>query len=204
MGMQNKAQLNGEIETLAGKFAALQQNPATRVPADVLARARGIVLITSVKGGLIYAYRGGDGVALVRDASGHWGAPAFVSLNGSSLGFQAGGEKEFNVALLMTQAAANDLVQSRFNFGAGVGGTAGTDHGGAKISNAPASVLMYNEHSGLFGGASVKGGEVSPDKDANAVYYGKAVSMDEILVGHHVQPTPAEDKLIAEINQYSK
>lgn len=202
---QSKAQLNKRIDSLTAKFTAMQQNPSKRVPADELAKAKGIVLLDRTKGGFIFAYHGGNGIAMVKNtATGNWSPAAFVSSTGASLGFQAGGEQDFYVILLMSTNATQALTQQNINFGAQVSETGGTQNAGAQANTASPTTMVYSQHNGVFGGAAVKGGAISPDNDANQAYYGRQVSMQDILFNHAVQPTSAEENLMGKIGQYAK
>ena len=68
----------------------------------------------------------GGGVAMVRDKSGKWGPPAFLTASEASLGFQIGGQQSFVVILLMNSNATQQLTQSNIKFG-GEWQNAGTD-----------------------------------------------------------------------------
>jgi lipid-binding SYLF domain-containing protein len=65
-------------------------------------------------------------------------------------------------------------------------------------------IMIYSERNGLYAGASIKGGSVKADKDANAAYYGHPASMSDILFAHQVTQSPAEEALIAKIDEYSR
>lgn len=201
----SRAQLNDELQSLTAKFTAMEQNPKTCVPARELAAAKGIVLLDTTKGGFVFAYHHGYGVALVRESNGHWSPPAFITSNGASLGFQAGGEEGFYVMVLTSRNAADDLTQQTVNFGAGVGGTANNESAHAQVSTVPTqSVMVYSQKSGYFGGAAVKGGQISADNDADSLYYGKSVSMKGILFDHQVHSSNAGKNLIAAISRFSR
>lgn len=201
----DRTQLDNEIRNLTGKFAAMQQDANRSIPADKLQKAKGIVLLDQTKGGFLFAYHNGSGVALVKDANGQWSAPAFITSTGASFGLQAGGQKDFYAILLTTTNATDSLTAQTVNFGAAAGGTGAGASAGAQANTVPASEMMvYSEKNGYFGGAAVKGGSISPDKDANSVYYGKSVSMNGILLDHQVQPTPTEQSLINKLNQAMK
>src|SRR5256885_365418 len=101
-----KAVLESRVRKLTHKFEAMQRNPRKRIPIDTLRAAQGIVLLDRTKAGLIFAFQGGSGIAMVKDSkSGQWGAPAFVSANEASLGFQIGGQQSFIVLLLISPNA---------------------------------------------------------------------------------------------------
>jgi lipid-binding SYLF domain-containing protein len=199
------ADLDNRIRTLTDKFEVLQHRPDNGIPADTLRKAQGIILLDSTKGGFVFAYQGGGGVAMVRDAKlKKWSPAAFLKANEASLGFQVGGEQNFYVILLMTTNAAWRLVDPKIEFGAGASGTAGdtTDGVETKAPSEP-QVLVYKDRVGLYGGAVVKGGGLSVDADANRVYYGKDVSMSDILFHHQVQPSATTSNLVSKIDLYS-
>src|SRR6266576_3392778 len=72
----------------------MQQKSDKRIPADLLRRAQGIILLDRTKAGFLFAFQGGVGVAMTKDPNTHqWSAPAFISANDASIGFQIGGEQ---------------------------------------------------------------------------------------------------------------
>ena len=103
-------ELDDRIRSLTEKFAMLQSQPEKAVPADVLAKARGIILLDRTKAGFIFAYQGGGGVAMVRDAADKWSPVSFLAANQASLGFQIGGEQNFYAILIMNTNALRVLT----------------------------------------------------------------------------------------------
>ncbi|MBU6401168.1 MAG: lipid-binding SYLF domain-containing protein [Verrucomicrobia bacterium] len=202
----DKSELDFRIRKLTAKFEEMQQKPDKRIPASTLRKAQGIVLLDRTKAGFLFAFEGGSGVALVKDAkSKRWSPAAFYSANEASLGFQVGGQQSFVVILLMSKEATHLLTDNEFEFGGEARGTAGDSSAGAEatVKSPDRSVLVYDERSGLFGGAAVKGGALTPDEDANAAYYDHFVTPNEILFGHKVKPTAAADELIRRVAKYS-
>jgi len=195
---------NNEIHRLAADFETLQQTPGKSIPPDLLSNAQGIVLLDRTKAGFLFAYEGGGGVAMVRNASGHWSPPAFLTANQASLGFQIGGEQNFFVILLMTTNAAHDLTASLVDLGGEARGTAGDQSAGAEgQAISKDSVVVYNNRVGLYGGVAIKGGAISPDEKANETYYGQFVTMNDILFRGKVKPTAAATDLAKTLSQYS-
>jgi len=193
------------LARLTAKFDEMQKQPDKRVPADVLHRAQGIILLDRTKAGFIFAYQGGGGVAMVRDGRESWSPVAFLTASEASLGLQIGGEQNFFVILLMTTNATHELTDSTIDFGGEARGTAGDQSSGVEGQAAPKdSVLVYCERSGLYGGAAIKGGAISPDGAANQTYYSQNVTMDDILFGKKVKPTDAATNLAKKISEYSK
>jgi SH3 domain-containing YSC84-like protein 1 len=202
----DRAELDNRIGKLTAKFEALQQQADKRIPADTLQKAKAIILLDRTKAGFIFAYQGGSGVAMVKEKGEKWSPTAFLSANEASLGFQIGGEQNFFVILLMSTNATRMLTEPTFDFGGEARGTAGNESSGVegKVSSNDQPVLVYSDRQGLYGGAAIKGGAISPDEDANRIYYGQFVNMRDILFDKKVKPTKTATELAAKINESSK
>jgi lipid-binding SYLF domain-containing protein len=64
--------------------------------------------------------------------------------------------------------------------------------------------MIYDEREGLFGGAAVKGGAISPDHTANRIYYAAPVSMQQILFDRKVKTTRMAGSLASKLTEYAK
>jgi lipid-binding SYLF domain-containing protein len=184
----------------------MQQKPDRRIPADILRRAQGIILLDRTKAGFLFAFQGGVGVAMAKDPNTQqWSAAAFISANDASIGFQVGGEQGFFVILVMNSSATRLFTNPTFQVGGEATGTAGNASAGAERSMASidAPILVFHDRKGLFGGAAVKAGNITPDHEANAVYYQQYVGMRDILFDRKVQPTEAAAQLVDKLNLYS-
>ena len=204
----DKAELDKRIRKLTTKLDELQAKPDKRIPAENLRRAKGIILMDRTKGGFMFAYQGGGGLAMVRDArSGQWSPPVFLSSNEGSFGFQIGGQQSFTVVLLMNTNATCTLTDSRVNFGGEASGTAGNSTGKAEgtfTDDQQQATLVYSDVSGLYGGAAVKGGALSPDTEANVSYYGQSLTPSDILFGKQGKPTEAATTLVQKLDQFAQ
>lgn len=202
-----KKELEGRLSKLTAQFEALQQKADKRVPAEVLRKAQGIILLDRTKAGFIFAYQGGAGVALVKDPkSEKWSPAAFLKADEASLGFQIGGEQAFYVILLMDTNATSRLTNPQAEFGGEARGTAGDVSAGegVRFSSHAQSVLIFSDRKGLYGGATIKGGAVSPDEAANRVYYGQPLTLKDILFDKKVKPTESASELARKVIQHSK
>lgn len=203
----DQAELDNRIRALTLKFEEMQQKPDRAIPPDNLKKAFGVVLLDRTKAGFIFAYQGGGGIALVRNSlKAKWSPAAFLSANEASLGFQVGGEQDFYVILLMTTNATRYLTEPKYEFSGEARGTAGNSSAGEQgvVSSSGPPVLVYDDRAGLYGGAALKGGAIAPDNNANLTYYGKTLTMADILFNHQVQATPATQDLFQQIDRYSK
>ena len=198
--------LDRRIYRLTAKFEAMQQKPDKAIPADILRNAQGMILLDRTKAGFLFAFQGGVGVAMTKDPNTHqWSAPAFISANDASIGFQIGGEQGFFVILVMNSNATRIFTDPTFQVGSEASGTAGNVSAGAESSVASTAmlILVFHDRKGLFGGAAVKAGNISPDDEANSVYYRQYVGMRDILFDHKVQPTEAAAQLVDKLNLHS-
>jgi lipid-binding SYLF domain-containing protein len=198
--------LDRRLYRITAQFEEMQQKPDKRVPADLLRDAQGIILLDRTKAGFLFAFQGGVGVAMAKDPDTHkWSAPAFISANEASIGFQVGGEQGFFVILIMNANTTRLLTDPTFQIGGEASGTAGNVSAGAErgVASTQMSVLVFHDRKGLFGGAAVKAGNVSPDNEANSLYYQQYVTMRDILFGRRVQPSRAGTELIDKLNLYS-
>lgn len=203
----DKAGLDQKAQKLLARFEAMQAKPDRRVPPDILNRARAVILLDRTKAGFVFAYQGGAGLAMAKDKRGKWSPIAFMKADEASLGFQIGGQQTFLVILLMNDESARTLIaDAAFEWGGEARGTAGDVSSGVegKMDDIQRAVMVYDERHGLFGGAAIKGGAISPDHEANLVYYSAAATMQDILFDKKFKPTEPAVALAKAFERNSK
>jgi lipid-binding SYLF domain-containing protein len=206
-----KHQLDNQVRELKNKFEDLQRDTERGIPAETLAKAQGIVLLSRTKGGLVFAYENGSGVSLVREPkTGKWSPASFMTSSEASVGVQAGGQHSFVVILLMNTNVSLSLCQPKIDFGGQAQGTAGANSATAEgtVSSDPFSnehsILVYSDRRGLFGGAAVRGASLAADERANTVYYNQPVTIREILFEKKVEPGQTMKELVTALNAAAK
>jgi lipid-binding SYLF domain-containing protein len=184
---ETQGELDNRVRKLMAEFESLQGNPEARIPAEKLAKAVGVIVMERTKGGFVFGYERGFGVAMVKN-KGDWSPFSFMNSNEGSFGAQIGGKTTFCVILLMNDAARDRLINPKVDFGGEAGGTGGTDSGGVgdNFTDEP-PVLVFGESKGLYGGATIKGGNVAADEKANQEYYGQYYSAKDILFDKKVK-----------------
>jgi len=203
----DRSEVDDRIRKLTMKLDALQSKSDKGIPAERLHNAQGIILLDRTKAGFLFAYQGGHGLVLVRDAkTQRWSPPAFLSANEASLGFQIGGQQSFVVILLMNTNAVQMAAEGSFKFGGEARGTAGNTSSGTEgtVSTGEPFTLVYTDTGGLYGGAAIKGDAISPDTDADLAYYGQYLTMKEILFDGKGKSTPAADDLAKKLDSFAK
>lgn len=153
--------------------------------ADALRDAKGVAIFPNLyKGAFFFGAEGGNGVVLVRDASGSWSYPAFYTLASGSFGLQFGGQKARTVLVLRTDGAVKAVVQNQAKLGADIGvavATVGAGVEGATTTNVGADIIAFNDAMGLYGGVSLEGSGLVRRNDFNQDYYGTPSEAKDIL-----------------------
>ncbi|MBI3885527.1 MAG: lipid-binding SYLF domain-containing protein [Opitutae bacterium] len=187
------------LDTCEAILQDLQASTKTAIPADVLRRAKGIVIINQFQAGFVFGLKDGYAIAMVRRPNGKWSVPAFLKAGEISFGLQAGGRSTNTVMLLMDDTAARLLFKSRFNFGAEAKAAAGIRSAERDAVTKPlpndANVLVYSLSEGYYLGAALKTGYMQPDEAANRTFYNTNNRMPELLYSDWVQP-PAEARFL--------
>ncbi len=186
---QTKSELDDRVRKLMARFDSLQANAEARIPAAKLKKALGVVVMDRTKGGFVFGYEQGFGVAMVKN-KGEWSPFSFMESHEGSFGAQIGGKNTFCVILLMNSAARDRLTSSKVDFGGEAAGTGGSSSGGVgdNFTQEP-PMLVFGESKGLYGGATIKGGSVSADDKANQTYYGQFYAIKDILFEKKVKPS---------------
>jgi lipid-binding SYLF domain-containing protein len=177
----------------------LQGNMRTAIPADVMHRAKAIVIVNQFQASFIFGIKDGYATALVRRPNGKWSVPAFFRAGELSLGLQIGGKSINAVYVIMDDATTRLLLKNRMNLGAEAKAVAGirsaeSDSVAAKL-RAQANVLVYSSSEGLFVGAAIKTGYLSPHEEANQLFYNSTNQLPELLFSDWVTP-PEEARFL--------
>ncbi len=192
-------------ETLRNAASVLQgMIDSKNVPADVLAQAKCIMVLPSVKKfGFGVGGSGGRGPMTCRagkDFNGKWSAPAMYSVGGASLGIQVGGSETDFVLLIVTQKGVEAMLKGKSTLGRDATAAAGPSGATAAALGGGDDVLTYARSSGLFAGASLGNANLEPDVDANKRLYGKEISAKEIVQEQAVKTTAGGQALVSLLN----
>jgi lipid-binding SYLF domain-containing protein len=178
------------------------------IPQNVLDKAVCVLVYPGVKKvgvGLGMTY--GRGVLSCRsgkEMNGKWSPPAMYKLDTGSLGAQLGSTSTDYVLLVMTQRGAEKILSGKLKLGADASAVAGPSAAKASGANDPnTDVLTYSQAKGLFAGASLGSASLESDGDANKELYGKEINATAIVQGASVQPPPAAQNFVDELNEAS-
>lgn len=165
-----------EVEDAIAIIQEFSKIPENQIPPSLLRNSQAIAVIPGViRIGLIIGGDYGTGVISVRDKSGYWTNPAFITLAGGSIGFQIGAQSTDIILVFKSIRNVDEITAGKFTLGAdasvavgpvGRYAVAGTDF------ELNAEVYSYSRTRGLFAGVSIQGAALEIDYDSIAEFYG--------------------------------
>jgi len=166
------------------------------IPEDLMRRAQCVGVIPNLKrAGFVVGAKYGKGELVCRTANG-WSAPATMRVEGGSIGLQIGAGETDVVFLVMNRTGEEKLMRDKFTVGADAtvaAGPVGRDANAATDAMMHAEILAWSRARGVFGGITLEGATLRPDRDDDAKIYGRAVSTHEIIEGGVTAPPAAAD-----------
>jgi SH3 domain-containing YSC84-like protein 1 len=179
-----------------------------QIPQAMLANAHGIAIVPNVvKGGFVVGVRYGKGLVVVRDGTGTWRPPMFITLTGGSLGWQAGIQATDLILVFKTQKSVQGLMSGKFTIGAdasAAAGPVGRQASAATDAQLKSEILSYSRSRGLFAGIALDGTALQVDAVANQVYYGNSgFTPAGTVLPENAQLPPSAVQLMNLVAQYS-
>ena len=190
------ASMQDDVDQAATIIERFQTVPEKAIPQAVLKDARGLAIMTVIKAGFGISGRGGKGVVVARTKNG-WSGPSAIGTGGAGFGLQIGAEVTEFVMVLNTHAAVQAFSRDvNVALGGDISVAAGPIGRTASIGITPiAAIYTYSRSQGLFAGISLEGTVIGSRDDANAEYYGRSVTPEELLSGK-VSPPPGAMRLV--------
>lgn len=173
---------------------AMRSDPTFGPSRTLLRQARAVLIVPSlVKGGFIFGAEGGDGVMLAHNGR-RWSEPAFYTLASASFGLQIGVEAAQLVMFVMSDRALRAVERSKFKFGGAAGLTVitvGANAQGATSGNLSGDIIVWSSTKGAYGGLTLEGSVLAPKDEWNTRFYGRPLSVPEILANWANNPMAA-------------
>jgi lipid-binding SYLF domain-containing protein len=145
------------------------------IPDRLLERAYGIAVIPDyTKVAFFLGGARGHGVLVVRDASGHFSSPIFITLTGGSFGFQWGVQKTDLVLVFTSRKGIEGIEGGKLTLGGDVSvaaGPVGRYSSAATDQAFNAGVYSYSHTRGIFAGLALSGAALTIDDGSNADLY---------------------------------
>lgn len=158
------------------------------IPDRLLERAYGIAVIPEfTKVAFFLGGARGHGVLVVRDRTGHFSSPIFVTLTGGSFGFQWGVQKTDLVLVFTSQKGIEGITGGKLTLGGDVSvaaGPVGRQASAATDQAFNAGVYSYSQTRGIFAGLALSGAALTIDDSADAeLYHHPGLLASDIISG---------------------
>lgn len=142
------------------------------------------------KGGFIFGGTGGSGFLSCKDpATGAWSAPTALDVGGGSAGLQIGGQRAEVLMLFVGVRDMEEVVHATPVFqttASATAGPAGIGISGGGNPEIESEIITVSRSEGLYAGAIAEGLVIDPDEEHNKVLYGRAVTVQELLIDRSV------------------
>ena len=181
-----------------------KQRVIKKIPSEVIKRAKGLAIFTTMRTGLWVSGAGGSGILVGRKEDGTWSPPSGILLHTAGLGFMVGVDIYDCVVVINTEKALEAFTKIRATVGGeisvvagpvGVGGILETE-----LHKRQAPVFNYMKSRGFYAGVQIDGTVIIERGDENERFYGQKLTVSEILTGK-VRHEPYEIRtLMATIN----
>lgn len=167
---------------------------------QLLKEARAVFIFPDVyKAAFFVGAEVGPGVLCAKDETGFWNGPAFFNMAGVDIGWQGGVEGKTMLVFLMDDQALEDALGGKIDLSLGadlaIGHTADRTNRGT--FDAAGNIVMFVDQAGAYGGMSYRTGAFMVSNDFNKRYYGKKVSVRELLMTHKYDKPEADQLLLS-------
>ncbi len=152
-----------------------------------LKEAKGLLLVPALReGAYVVGVSHAAALFLVQDEATHrWSEPAFYRAVGGSVGLQIGLATSEALVLVMTERGKQSLLSTSVVLGPAVTiavGPVGRSVGAGVSSALAADFVTYARSKGALGSLALGGTLVAVRDDAHHIYYGRAVTPEDILL----------------------
>ncbi|MCJ1469241.1 hypothetical protein MMC07_007874 [Pseudocyphellaria aurata] len=158
-----------------------------KIPTEVIRKAKGLAIFTTMRTGLWVSGAGGSGVLVARTATGEWSPPSGIMLHTAGLGFLIGVDIYDCVVVINTEKALEAFTKIRCTLGGEVSAVAGpVGVGGVletELHKRQAPVWNYLKSRGFYAGVQIDGTVIIERTDENERFYGQRIGVADILAG---------------------
>lgn len=164
-----------------------RQRIVKKIPVQVIQKAKGLAIFTTMRTGLWVSGAGGSGVLVARTATGEWSPPSGIMLHTAGLGFLIGVDIYDCVVVINTEKALEAFTKIRCTLGGEVSAVAGpVGVGGVletEVHKRQAPVWNYLKSRGFYAGVQIDGTVIIERTDENERFYGERIGVADILAG---------------------
>ena len=176
-----------------------KQKVIKKIPTEVIKKAKGLAIFTTMRTGLWISGAGGSGILVARKEDGEWSSPSGIMLHTAGLGFLVGVDIYDCVVVINTEKALEAFTKIRCTLGGEVSAVAGpVGIGGVletELHKRQAPVWNYLKSRGFYAGVQIDGTVIIERGDENERFYGERLKVADILAGR-VRHVPYETRTL--------
>ncbi|MCJ1231697.1 hypothetical protein MMC12_008376 [Toensbergia leucococca] len=176
-----------------------KQRVIKKIPSEVIRKAKGLAIFTTMRSGLWISGAGGSGVLVGRTASGEWSPPSGILLHTAGLGFLVGIDIYDCVIVINTEKALQAFTKVRCTVGGELSAVAGpVGVGGildSEVHKRQSPMWTYLKSRGFYAGVQVDGTVIIERTDENERFYRQKIGCQDILAGK-VRHAPYETRTL--------
>ena len=156
---------------------------------NLIKKCKGLVFLTVIKGGFIFAPKIGTGLVISKFKNNYWSPPSAIGTIGISYGAIIGAEITDYLIFLNDDDALNSFTSDKqLSFGAGIDIAIGNIGRSGMIDinisdKGSCTLFSYSQSRGFLAGASLDGSIISTRNDINHKFYGRKLTPKELLSG---------------------
>jgi len=188
-----------EAHEASGDTPSGKAKVVKKIPTEVIKKAKGLAIFTTMRTGLWVSGAGGSGILVARKEDGSWSGPSGLLLHTAGLGFLVGVDIYDCVVVINTEKALEAFTKIRCTLGGEVSAVAGPVGVGGimetELHKRQAPVWNYLKSRGFYAGVQIDGTVLIERGDENERFYGERVSVANILAGK-VRHIPYETKTL--------
>lgn len=176
-----------------------KQKVLKKIPPEVIRKAQGLAIFTTMRTGLWISGAGGSGVLVGRMEDGSWSPPAGILLHTAGLGFLVGVDIYDCVLVINTKEALSAFSKWRATVGGEISAVAGPVGVGGyletELHKRQAPIFTYLKSRGFYAGVQIDGTVIIERTDENERFYLQKLSAQEIISGK-VRHPPFELRML--------
>ncbi|KAK4696854.1 SH3 domain-containing YSC84-like protein 1, partial [Lecanoromycetidae sp. Uapishka_2] len=188
-----------EAHEASGGKPSGKQKVIKKIPTEVIQKAKGLAIFTTMRTGLWISGAGGSGILVARKEDGSWSPPSGILLHTAGLGFLVGVDIYDCVVVINTEKALQAFTKIRATLGGEISAVAGpVGIGGileTELHKRQAPVFNYLKSRGFYAGVQIDGTVIIERQDENERFYGEKLSVENILAGK-VRYVPYETRTL--------
>jgi lipid-binding SYLF domain-containing protein len=178
-----------------------KQRVLKKIPTEVIKKAKGLCIFTTMRTGLWVSGSGGAGILVARKPDGTWSPPSGIMMHTVGVGFLVGVDIYDCVIVINSDKALEAFQSIRCTLGgeisavagpAGVGGILDTE-----LHKRQSPLFTYIKSRGFYAGLQLDGTIVLERTDENERFYGERIGVKDILAGR-VRHPPYEVRRLME------